>query len=121
MFRIEDLNKSVSLTNAVLQKLPMERFNFPNSPWYVLRLDKIDEVISGNKWFKLKYHLKQAMEKGFVGIATFGGAYSNHLVATAAACHRLQIPLLGVIRGNDQQNHPTPSCKWRPWTCSSNS
>lgn len=99
MFRIEDLYKSVSLTNAVLQKLPMERFNFPNSPWYVLRLDKIDEVISGNKWFKLKHHLKQAMEKGFTGIATFGGAYSNHLVATAAACQRLQIPSLGVIRG----------------------
>lgn len=99
MFRLEDLYKSVSLTNAVLQKLHMERFNFPDSPWFVLRLDAIDEVISGNKWFKLKHHLKQALEGGCRGIASFGGAYSNHLVATAAACQRIRIPSLGIIRG----------------------
>ena len=52
----------------------------------VLRLDLIHPIISGNKWFKLKYHIRAALGEKKKGIVTFGGAYSNHLAATAVAC-----------------------------------
>jgi len=65
----------------------------------VLRLDQLHTVISGNKWFKLKYYLADAMETGKKRITTFGGAYSNHIVATAFACKEAGIKSRGIIRG----------------------
>jgi len=65
----------------------------------VLRLDKIHPVVSGNKWFKLRYYLKEAKELRCKKIITFGGAWSNHIVATAAACKMNDIPVAGIIRG----------------------
>src|SRR5688500_14741035 len=65
----------------------------------VLRLDKIHPVISGNKWFKLKYHLDNYNDANYKGILTFGGAWSNHIVATACACHLQKINCAGMIRG----------------------
>ena len=72
----------------------------------VLRLDQLDPVISGNKWFKLKYHLEDAKAKHQQGLFSFGGAYSNHLVAMAAACKQQGLKSAGIIRGeeNDTQN-----------------
>ncbi len=52
----------------------------------VMRLDLIHPQISGNKWFKLKYHLEEAEGLGKKGLVSFGGAFSNHLVAMAFAC-----------------------------------
>ena len=60
------------------------------------RDDLIDEEISGNKWRKLKYNIN---ESGGFPILTFGGAFSNHIAATAAACYRLGVKSIGVIRG----------------------
>lgn len=65
----------------------------------VLRLDKLHTIVSGNKWFKLNRYLTEAKAKGFDTIATFGGAYSNHIVATAYAAKLMDIQALGVIRG----------------------
>ena len=67
----------------------------------VLRLDKIHPVISGNKWFKLQYYLKEATQQGKKKIVTFGGAWSNHIVAAAAACKMNGIPCAGIIRGEE--------------------
>lgn len=67
----------------------------------VLRLDTIHPVISGNKWFKLKYYLQAAQDKGFSSIATFGGAWSNHLIATAYACKLYGLKCMGIIRGEE--------------------
>jgi len=64
-----------------------------------LRLDKIHPVISGNKWFKLKYHLDNFNAGNYKGIITFGGAWSNHIVATACACYLKKIKCIGIIRG----------------------
>jgi len=64
----------------------------------VLRLDKIHPVISGNKFFKLRYFLEEA-ERLQQGIVTFGGPWSNHLLATAYSCHQRGIPATGLIRG----------------------
>lgn len=65
----------------------------------VLRLDKISPVISGNKWFKLRYYLEEALHLHKKGILTFGGAWSNHIVATAAACKESDLKSVGIIRG----------------------
>jgi len=63
----------------------------------VLRLDKLHPVISGNKWFKLKEHLALATPDS--PILTFGGAWSNHLVATAYAAKQAGIAAIGFVRG----------------------
>lgn len=65
----------------------------------VLRLDLIHPVISGNKWFKLKEYLKEAKSFNKKIILTYGGAYSNHIVATAAAAKENGFKSIGVIRG----------------------
>jgi 1-aminocyclopropane-1-carboxylate deaminase len=65
----------------------------------VLRLDKVHQVISGNKWFKLKYHLDNFNAGNYKGIISFGGAWSNHIVATACACYMQKIRCIGIIRG----------------------
>lgn len=71
----------------------------------VLRLDKIHPVVSGNKWFKLKYYLQQAIENKCNEIATFGGAFSNHILAAAYACHKEGIKCTGFIRGEEPQQY----------------
>jgi 1-aminocyclopropane-1-carboxylate deaminase len=65
----------------------------------VLRLDLIDPVISGNKWFKLKEYLVEATDKNKRTIITFGGAFSNHILATACLCKETGFQSVGIIRG----------------------
>lgn len=69
------------------------------NPIDVLRLDAIHPIISGNKWFKLKYNLAEARRLNAIGIMTFGGAHSNHLAATAAACKEAGLQSIAFIRG----------------------
>lgn len=68
----------------------------------MLRLDRIDPLISGNKWFKLTEHLNQARDAGASGVISLGGAYSNHLHALAAAGKRFGFPTVGMLRGHPQ-------------------
>ncbi len=65
----------------------------------VLRLDTLHPIVSGNKWFKLKGHLQKALPQSPSAILTFGGAWSNHIVATAYAARETAIPAIGIIRG----------------------
>jgi 1-aminocyclopropane-1-carboxylate deaminase len=65
----------------------------------ILRLDLLHPVVSGNKWFKLKEYLSEAIEQQKKVLATFGGAYSNHIVATAFAAKENGMKSLGFIRG----------------------
>ena len=67
----------------------------------VLRLDKISPVISGNKWFKLRYYLEEAKSQHKKSILTFGGAWSNHIIATAAVCKMQELNAIGIIRGEE--------------------
>jgi len=69
----------------------------------VLRLDKIHSIISGNKWFKLKYHIEIAKKENKDHIITFGGPYSNHIIATAAAGQLVGFDTTGIIRGERPQ------------------
>ena len=65
----------------------------------MLRLDQTHDIISGNKWFKLMYNVRKAHDEGHTALLTFGGAYSNHIVATAEACSIAGLNSIGVIRG----------------------
>ncbi|WP_193196604.1 1-aminocyclopropane-1-carboxylate deaminase/D-cysteine desulfhydrase [Nostoc sp. MG11] len=73
-----------------------------NVDLYVLRLDLIHPWVNGNKWFKLKYNLLEAKQKNFTTLLTFGGAYSNHIYATAAAGNLFGFRTIGVIRGEER-------------------
>ena len=78
----------------------------------VLRLDKIHPVISGNKLFKLHYFLEQASCEPTKPVITFGGAFSNHLVAAAYACKMNNIRCIGIVRGEKAQqlSHTINDC-----------
>lgn len=65
----------------------------------ILRLDLIHPGISGNKWFKLSEYLADADRQGKKVLLTFGGAFSNHIAATAAACKESGVRCIGIIRG----------------------
>ena len=65
----------------------------------VLRLDKLHPIVSGNKWFKLEGHLRQVLISPGSAVITFGGAWSNHIVATAYAAQQLGLQSIGIIRG----------------------
>jgi 1-aminocyclopropane-1-carboxylate deaminase len=67
----------------------------------VLRLDKIHPQISGNKWFKLRYYLEEATALNKKNIVTFGGAWSNHLLAVASATQLNGLGSTGIIRGEE--------------------
>ncbi|MCJ7465512.1 MAG: pyridoxal-phosphate dependent enzyme, partial [Maribacter sp.] len=71
------------------------------------REDLLHTQISGNKLRKLKYNLIHAKELGFDTILTFGGAYSNHIAATAYAGKAHDLKTIGVIRGDELTE------KWR--------
>ena len=73
----------------------------------ILRLDLIDPLISGNKWFKLTEHLRQALEAGADGVISLGGAHSNHLHALAAAGKRFGFSTAGLLRGHPQDTPTT--------------
>ena len=74
---------------------------------YVKREDFLHPTISGNKWRKLKYNLKGALTNGTETVVTFGGAFSNHIYATASACHELGLKSVGIIRGEYDKHNPT--------------
>lgn len=65
----------------------------------IARFDEWHPIVSGNKYFKLSLLLDDAMAQQKKYIATFGGAYSNHLVATAYACRERNINSMGIVRG----------------------
>ncbi len=69
----------------------------------MLRDDLIHPLISGNKWRKLKYIIDEVQKSNKKGIVSFGGAYSNHLVALAAAGLNFGIETYGFIRGNEKR------------------
>ncbi len=68
---------------------------------FILREDLIHLEISGNKWRKLKYNIQEAKNQKLDIILTFGGAYSNHIAATAAAGREFGIKTIGIIRGEE--------------------
>ncbi|QEM11885.1 1-aminocyclopropane-1-carboxylate deaminase/D-cysteine desulfhydrase [Mucilaginibacter rubeus] len=78
---------------------------------FIKRDDLIHPMISGNKWRKLKYLLKQAQAEAKTHLVTFGGAYSNHLMATAAAAAKFGFKSTGIVRGEEVDNDTLFLCR----------
>lgn len=86
---------------------PISTYQFSGHQFWVLHLDKIHPLISGNKFYKLKYNLIEA-KKHHQKILTFGGAYSNHIHATAFAAMEQGVKSMGIIRGEELEKlNPT--------------
>lgn len=86
------------ITNDLIQRIDYPPAKIKGISVYVLRLDMLHPIVSGNKLFKLKYYLESATSNN-KGIVTFGGPYSNHLVATAFAGKMKGIKTMGYVRG----------------------
>ena len=99
---LEQFKKYINEDSAVLQNVILPNVN-KNTNVYIKREDLLHPIISGNKWRKLKYNLVEAKDKGYKTILTFGGAYSNHIHATAFAGKIFGFNTIGIIRGEEHQ------------------
>lgn len=88
-------------SKSVVQELFSDALKKRNVRLFVKRDDLIDSEISGNKWRKIKYNVIRCQQQKNAGVLTFGGAFSNHLVATASACNRVGLDSVGVVRGDE--------------------
>ncbi len=84
-----------------LQKLEDDFLVEKGIELYIKRDDLIHPEIQGNKWRKLKYNLFEARLNGIHTLLTFGGPYSNHIYATAAAAKLFHFRAIGIIRGEE--------------------
>lgn len=89
-----------------LQEVGDARFSCRGLRLLLKRDDLIHSELSGNKWRKLAPNLRAALHTGSRALLTFGGAYSNHLRATAAAGRLLGLPTIGVVRGQELADRP---------------
>jgi 1-aminocyclopropane-1-carboxylate deaminase len=88
------------------ENTPLEKVNDPllrerKISLFIKREDLNHPHMSGNKWHKLKYNLQKAINQGSDTILTFGGAYSNHIYAVAAAGKIFNLNTIGIIRGEE--------------------
>lgn len=103
----------IAFEKSLLQEIQLPQLAGRNIQILVKRDDLLHPEVSGNKWRKLLYNVEKVKRESFDGILTFGGAYSNHLLATASACHLLGIKSIGYIRGEEltaQSNHTLSRC-----------
>lgn len=91
-----------NLTNKTkIEPFVYNQLNDLNCKLFIKRDDLIHNEISGNKIRKLKYNLQFCLDNSLKGIVTYGGAYSNHLLASAAAANLAGIKVIGRVRGNE--------------------
>ncbi|MDV2486394.1 1-aminocyclopropane-1-carboxylate deaminase/D-cysteine desulfhydrase [Acinetobacter johnsonii] len=87
--------------DQIAQTIPYQQITVEGFEISIKRLDLVHPHISGNKFFKLKYNLLAAQQQGYKKLLTFGGAYSNHIAATAYAAQLFGFESLGIIRGEE--------------------
>ncbi len=103
----------IATSKSITQKVQFSFGKVGPFSFDIKRDDLIDPVISGNKWRKLKYNIEKAKNNKNTGVITFGGAYSNHLIATAQAAYKFGLSSIGIVRGdelNSQSNETLRSC-----------
>ena len=91
------------LVKQEIQELNSPILRSKNVKLLVQREDQNDLSCMGNKWWKLRYNLAEAIQQKHHTVLTFGGAFSNHIVATASACNNLGLKSIGVIRGEKKE------------------
>src|SRR5580704_5085003 len=94
-----------------VQKIHAQLFEEKGLEVFIKRDDLIHPIISGNKWRKLKYLLKQAQTENRTHLVTFGGAYSNHLLATAATAAKFGFKSTGFLRCEEVNNDTLFLCR----------
>ena len=97
--------------HSPVQPLKNKLFDDREISVFIKRDDLIHPIISGNKWRKLKYILKKAAAENKTHLVTFGGAYSNHLLATAAAAAKFGFKATGIVRGEEISNDTLFLCR----------
>jgi len=95
------MRRGVNENTIPLQEIEETALKKKNIRLYLLREDLIHPEISGNKWRKLKYNIEEAKRIGSKQLLTYGGTYSNHIAATAAAGKEFGVATIGVIRGDE--------------------
>jgi 1-aminocyclopropane-1-carboxylate deaminase len=93
--------EEINIQNSVVQEIHLKVLNDQNNKLFIKRDDLIHPYISGNKWRKLNYNVALCKESSFHGIITYGGAYSNHVIACAAACQLNKLKSIAYIRGEE--------------------
>jgi 1-aminocyclopropane-1-carboxylate deaminase len=93
--------QEIKFENIIVQPVVKWLSDEKNISISVLRLDLLHPVISGNKWFKLKFYIDEAKRLHKKRIITYGGAWSNHIVATSCACSLNKLNAVGIIRGEE--------------------
>ena len=86
-----------------LEPLRDDRLRESGVEVWLKRDDLVHPDLPGSKWRKLKYNLAEAARTGERTLLTFGGAYSNHLRATAAAGHYYGFSTIGLVRGEEHR------------------
>lgn len=94
----------IPLSHYHSDKLESDFFRQSGVTLTIARLDKIHPEVSGNKLFKLHYFLEECRRSAHKSILTFGGAYSNHLAATAFICNQFNMKSIGIVRGEAAKN-----------------
>tara|TARA_B110000503_G_scaffold49207_1_gene79966 strand:- start:22856 stop:23794 length:939 start_codon:yes stop_codon:yes gene_type:complete len=100
IIRLEQLNHR----SAHIDHIPLELFGQGQGTLDLLREDQVFEAIPGNKLRKLIHNISYIIKEGPLALLTFGGAYSNHIAAVAAAGHHFGIKTIGIIRGEELAN-----------------
>ena len=93
-----DFDSQIQLKN---QQIVLPELQDNNYQLFIKREDKIHPLVSGNKFRKLKYNLQEASSQQKKTLLTFGGAYSNHILATAVAGNLKNFQTIGIIRGDE--------------------
>ncbi|MEK6781091.1 MAG: pyridoxal-phosphate dependent enzyme [Bacteroidota bacterium] len=91
----------IGYTKTPIQEIKSQIFEQKGIRLIIKREDQNHPFASGNKWWKLKYNLEEALRLGYKTLLTFGGAYSNHIYATAAAAKEVGLKSIGIIRGEE--------------------
>ncbi len=102
---------SLPTTPSPVERIPSSLMDRKGIVIYIKRDDLIHPLIMGNKWRKLKFNIQYAKDRGFDTIATYGGAYSNHIIAVASACELYGLKSIGIIRGNELNQDSNPTLK----------
>ena len=92
MFNLDVKNQKILINNESIEL-------------WIKREDEIHPFISGNKYRKVKYNIDEAKRRNLDTLLTFGGAFSNHILAIAIAGKELGLKTIGIIRGNELENN----------------
>ena len=101
-FIIKAQKELLTYSETLIQEIQDQLISSSEVRLYLKREDLNHPLVSGNKWWKLKYNLAEALAQKKDTLLTFGGAFSNHIFATAAAGREMGIKTVGIIRGEEQ-------------------